>query len=99
MDNLRDEFLNKDIDGNFLNDIYEEYLKSKTELDGALSDYEDFHNDSPAVFLAFVEARAAYDFHHNQIDIHGYPEGTFEYKAYLNKIGKLIEKVIKDSEQ
>lgn len=99
MDNLKNDFINKDIDGNFIDEIYEEYLKSKADLDEILSEYEAFHNESPAVFLAFVEARATYDFHHNQIDIHGYPEGTFEYKAYLNKIGKLIEKVIKDSEQ
>lgn len=82
--------------------IYEEYLKSKADYDNGLlseSEYEAFHNGGSSVFLVFVEARAAYDFHHNQIDTHAYSKGTFENKVYLDKIGELIQKINKDSEQ
>ena len=77
MDNLKDEN----------SEIYEEYLKSK---DKPAPSY--VHVGSPEVFLAFIEARAVYDFSNNKINIHGYPEGTIEHSVYLNKIGELIEK-------
>ena len=40
------------------------------------------------VFEEYIAARAAYDFHHNQIN-NGYPKGTPEYNVYASKINEL----------
>ena len=63
--------------------------KAKWKLQEAstLNELKEGENEL-GVFEAFIESRAVYDFHHNQVK-NGYPKGTLEYNVYDNKITEL----------
>ena len=63
--------------------------KAKWKLQEAstLNELKEGENEL-GVFEAFIESRAVYDFHHNQVK-NGYPKGTPEYNVYDNKIIEL----------
>ena len=62
--------------------------KDKLQEASTLNELKEGEMEHHGVFAAFIESRAVYDFHHNQVK-NGYPKGTPEYNVYDNKINKL----------
>lgn len=47
--------------------------------------------EMPSVFIAFIEAKAAHDFHYGNA-YNSYPEGSIESSIYQDKLTELANK-------